>query len=111
MSNQYIYRIVPNRSDMLTTGPTELEGKLIGEHVQYLMKLSEEGICMLAGRTQNSDETTFGIMVYKADSEEAAKEIMNNDPAINGGVFKAEFFPFKATCGSLLPVDDAKKEL
>ena len=37
----------------------------------------------------------FGITVFQATSEEAARDIMNNDPAVIAGVMRAELFPFR----------------
>lgn len=101
MSNQYIYRIVPSRADMLISGLTEDEQRSVGEHFQYLQKLSEEKICLIAGRTGNADSNTFGIMIFVANSEAEAREIMLQDPAIAQGVFIAELFPFSIATGCL----------
>ncbi|MBI1880411.1 MAG: hypothetical protein HYR94_19710 [Chloroflexi bacterium] len=46
-------------------------------------------------RTLTTDERTFGITVFEADSEEKAREIMNNDPAVIHGVMRAELYPFR----------------
>lgn len=103
MSNQYIYRIVPSRPEMLTEGPTADEGRLAGEHFQYLQQLTSTGVCLIAGRTQNSDASTFGIVIFSASSEESAREIMSNDPAVKYGVFLGEVFPFSIATGCLAP--------
>lgn len=50
---------------------------------------------ILVGRTQNSDESTFGIAIFKAENEEAARTIMENDPAVVGGVMQAQLFPYR----------------
>lgn len=34
------------------------------------------------GRSQNNDENTFGIVIFRASSEAKASEIMENDPAV-----------------------------
>jgi uncharacterized protein YciI len=46
-------------------------------------------------RKQNSDATTFGIAVFRAGSEDEARSIMNNDPAVKEGVIRAELYPYK----------------
>ena len=91
---------------MLISGPTEEENRLAGEHFQYLVGLSQAGVCLLAGRTTNGDEHTFGIVIFTADSTDAAKDIMNNDPAVKNGVFIGEVFPFRIATGSLAPPAD-----
>ena len=93
----YLYKIRPVRPDMLTEGSTESESKTFSEHFDYLKDLTEKGTVMLAGRTQNKDYSSFGIVIFKAESEEKAREIMNNDPAVKNRVFRAELFPYKSS--------------
>lgn len=35
---------------------------------------------MLFGRTQNNDASIFGIAIFRAESDDAARMIMNKDP-------------------------------
>jgi uncharacterized protein YciI len=49
-------------------------------------------IVILAGRTLNSDESSFGIVIFTAESVEAARAIMTNDPAVQAGVTHARLF-------------------
>jgi len=94
-SNQYLYRIQPTRSEMLVEGPTAEEERIVGEHFAYLQGLTERGIVILAGRTQNTDESSFGIVIFRAVSEDAAQKVMENDPAVRQGVMKGELFPYR----------------
>ena len=55
------------------------------------------GFIILAGRTQNTDYSSFGIVLLKAETMEAAREIMLNDPAVKNKVFRAELFPYKTS--------------
>jgi uncharacterized protein len=93
--NLYLYRIQLTRLGMLTEGRTEAEDITYKQHVAYLQKLTDEGTALLVGRTLNADETTFGICIFRAESDEAADAIMNNDPGVHGGVWKATLFPFR----------------
>ena len=61
---QYLYRIRPTRFGMLTDGPTEREAKIVDEHFAYLKGLVAEGTVLLAGRTLNMDERTFGVVIF-----------------------------------------------
>jgi len=79
---------------MLVEGPTALEALIIGEHFSYLENLVANGIVLMAGRTLNTDERTFGIVVFMTRSELEARELMNGDPAVKKGLMKAELFPF-----------------
>ena len=91
---QWIYRITPSRVEMLKTGPTPEESAAIGAHFNYLKDLTAKGVVIMAGRTLTDDDKTFGIIVFRAADEPAARKIMNSDPAVEKGVMKAEIFPF-----------------
>jgi len=88
---------------MLTEGPTEHEAAILDEHFEYLQKLVAQGTVLTAGRTQNADERTFGIVIFAADSEAEAAELMRNDPAVSSGVMRAELFPYRTALWS--PID------
>jgi uncharacterized protein len=102
---EFLYRIQPVRHDMLTSGPTEFESRTVSEHFDYLKQLTNDGVVILAGRTQNTDYSSFGIVLFNAESVEAALEIMLNDPAVKNKVFRAELFPYKT---SLFGPDNVK---
>ena len=101
-SDQYLYWIRPTRPGMLAEGPTAEEEKIVGEHFAYLQGLTERGVVILAGRTLNTDESSFGIVIFRAASERAAREVMENDPAVRQGVMEGELFPYRiALVGTL----------
>jgi uncharacterized protein len=54
----------------------------------------------MAGRTLTADENTFGIVVFVADSDADATELMQTDPAVSRGVMSAELFPFRVALWS-----------
>jgi len=91
---EFLYRIQPTRPEMLRSGPTPEKAAAAQAHMDYLKNLAAEGTVIVAGRTLNNDETTFGIVLFRAVSEDAAREIMNDDPAVIRGVFRAVLFPF-----------------
>lgn len=92
---QYLYKIQPARLAMVTEGPTPHEAEIVAQHFAYLSRLTDEGVMILVGRTQNNDETTFGLAIFEADDDTAAHAIMNNDPAVKNGVMRAELYPYK----------------
>jgi uncharacterized protein len=100
--DQFLYRIQPTRPEMLTEGPREEEAALVSKHFAYLQELAKVGSVMLAGRTQNDDPSSFGIVIFRAESEAAALKIFHDDPAVAGGVFKGELFPFKVALAAEL---------
>jgi hypothetical protein len=48
---------------------------------------------------------SFGIVLFNAESVDAAREIMMNNPAVKNKVFRAELFPYKM---ALFCPDNAK---
>jgi uncharacterized protein YciI len=92
---QFIYTLRATRLEMLSRGPDEQEASVLKEHVAYLQKLVEEGVAILFGRTQTSDETTFGIVVFEAESDSLATQIMERDPCIVSHVMTATLQPFR----------------
>jgi uncharacterized protein YciI len=93
--NQYLYKIQPTRLEMVTIGPTDEEISIVSEHFNYLKALTTQGVVLVFGRTQNNDASTFGITIFRAESDDKARSIMNNDPAVKNGVMRAEIFPYK----------------
>jgi uncharacterized protein YciI len=92
---QFLYRLLPTRIEMVTIGSTPEEEAIVDEHFAYLEALTEQGVMILVGRTQNNDEDTFGIVIFQADSEEQAQQIMNADPAVKKGIMRAKLYPFR----------------
>ena len=90
---------------MLTKGANESESRIISDHFNYLKQLTENGVVILAGRTQTTDYSSFGIVLLKAETIEAARQIMLDDPAVKNSVFRAELYPYKT---SLFNPDNAK---
>ena len=93
--NQWLYYLKPSRLSMVTEGPTPEEAEIVSRHFAYLTGLTEKGVMILVGRTQNDDESTFGIAIFEAEDEAAARKIMEDDPAVAGGVMRATLYPYK----------------
>jgi len=85
------------RGDLLRTGPTEAEQAVVAEHFTYLQGLNAQGVIILVGRTLNTDENTMGLAIFRAESEDAARQIMNADPAVKKGLMRATLYPFKVS--------------
>ena len=90
----YLYKLRPTRLAMLE-GATEAEAAIVLTHFNYLKGLNEQGIVVLAGRTLHTDETSFGIVILRANSEQEARAVMENDPAVKGGVMCADLYPYR----------------
>ena len=92
---QYLYRIQPTRPAMLREGTTPQEAEIVGEHFDYLRDLTARGVVLLAGRTLNTDDSSFGIVIFEAESEAVARAVVESDPAVRAGVMRAELFPYR----------------
>ena len=92
---QWLYLLKPARLGMVTEGATPEEAETVSRHFAYLKELTEKGVMVIVGRTQNNDENTIGIAIFEAEDESAALRIMENDPAVSGGVMEATLYPYK----------------
>ena len=97
MSNHlyFLYTIRPTRRELVTEGPTDRESEVLTRHFNHLSELAARGVVEIAGRTDTNDEQTFGIVIYRADSEEEALRIMQSDPAVMEGLMITELYPFR----------------
>ena len=92
---QFLYLLKPTRLGMVTEGPTPEETETVSRHFAYLTDLTEKGVMILVGRTQNNDENTLGIAIFEAEDESAARMIMEADPAVRAGVMCADLYPYQ----------------
>ena len=90
----FLYYLQPTRAAMLTEGPTPEEKDAVSRHFAHLKALTEQGIVLLAGRTQTTGPETFGIVVFRAEEENDARALMESDPAVIDGVMRATLSPF-----------------
>ena len=88
-----VLKLIPSLLDQRNW--TSHEEEIVETHFQYLKGLTETGTMILVGRTQPMNEETFGIAIFEAASEEDAHRIMENDPAVQGGIMTAKLFPFR----------------
>ena len=66
----------------------------IGVHFAHLQAATAERKVILAGRTMEPGDKTFGLVVFEATDEAAARAFMNSDPAVTGKIMTAELHPF-----------------
>ena len=92
---QFLYKIIPVRPEMLTEGLTEFERKSMSDHFERLKELMAAGVVIMAGRTQNTDNSSFGIVIINAGSEQEARSIMHDDPGVKNRVVRGELYPYK----------------
>ena len=91
---QWLIMAKPTRLEMLLESTPE-EDEIIDQHAAYVDELTEKGVILLVGRTLNTDETGFGLTIFEAEDEVAAREIMENDPAVKHGLMTAKLYPYR----------------
>jgi uncharacterized protein YciI len=99
----YTYTLKLRRPAITTEGPTEAEAAIVARHWAYLQDLTSRGILIFAGRTLVSNEESFVSVVFRADSEEKARSVMEGDPGVREGLFRARLFPYQVMLMGALP--------
>ena len=89
---EWIYFIHPPRANFAQT-MTDEERQVWGVHLERLRRLYDEGVIVLVGPTLGPTNT--GIAIFEAPDEDAARQIMNDDPTIAGGFAEGELRPFR----------------
>jgi uncharacterized protein YndB with AHSA1/START domain/uncharacterized protein YciI len=72
--------------------PTDDEVKALRGHFAHLQRALATGQLVLAGPC--TDFIGPAVVIFEAKDEAAAKDFMNNDPAVKGGVFLATLHPY-----------------
>ena len=93
-SKQFIYvlKLVPRL--YADSAWTKEDNAVIERHFVRLQQAEKSGQLILAGRTSEPGDKTFGIAIFKAPDEAEAKKFMEEDPAVAGGLMTAELHPF-----------------
>ncbi|MEO1129081.1 MAG: SRPBCC domain-containing protein [Planctomycetota bacterium] len=86
----WIYVIEPVREGAAME-PTPEEARLFSEHFRYLQSLTQKGTVILAGPV--IDMALPGVVIFYADDQQEAQSIMENDPGVKNGLFKASVHP------------------
>ncbi|WP_352223585.1 YciI family protein [Bacillus sp. SM2101] len=92
---QYLYKLSLKPALLDEENWTDREHHIIQQHFDMLQRLLEEGKMLLAGRTLNMDSSGFGIVILEVASEDEAKKIMQDDPAVKEKIMTAELFPYR----------------
>ncbi len=88
----YVLRLVPRlHADANWTAE---DNAVLGRHLKRFQEAIASGQLILAGRTMEPGEKTFGIAIFEAADEAAARTFMDGDPAVSGGLMTAELHPF-----------------
>ena len=88
----YVLRLVPrlySDANWRKEDETVLERRFA-----RFQEATKSGQLILAGRTKEPGDKTFGIAIFEAPDETAARAFMQADPAVAGGLMTAELHPF-----------------
>lgn len=94
---EWIYHFTPGDRPELASDPeawTEHDERIAADHVAYITKATEDGIVILAGRSQ--DGVGPAVVIFEMDNAAAARDFMDNDPFVGSGLFGADLHPFRA---------------
>jgi uncharacterized protein YciI len=72
------------------------EQAIVGEHFQRLIKKKEEGIVVLAGRTELplNNPDMMGLVIFYAKDDKEALQFMMDDPAVKNKIMLAKVHPY-----------------
>lgn len=73
---------------------TKEDKAVLERHFARFQEAIKSGQLLLAGRTSEPGDKTFGIAIFKAPDEDAARKFMQEDPAVASGLMTAELHPF-----------------
>jgi uncharacterized protein YndB with AHSA1/START domain/uncharacterized protein YciI len=73
---------------------SEREARIMGEHFVYLQNLMHEGKVLLAGPVM---DPVWGLVALEVESEREARDIMDAEPSVAGGVHTYTLHPFSAS--------------
>jgi hypothetical protein len=73
---------------------TEAETGVISQNFSRMAKETKAGKVILAGRTTESPDKTFGLPIFEAEDDEAARLFMESDPAIVAAIMTAALHPY-----------------
>ncbi len=88
----YVLKLVPRLH--ADSAWTKEDGAVLERHFVRFQEAAKSGELILAGRTSEPGDKTFGIAIFEAPDEDAARKFMQEDPAVAGGLMTAELHPF-----------------
>jgi uncharacterized protein YciI len=88
----YVLHLVPRLYD--DKNWTQEDKAALDRHFNRFKLAIKTGELILAGRTREPGDKTFGIAIFEAKAEAAARQFMESDPAVVAGLMTAELHPF-----------------
>lgn len=91
---QYVYVLKLAPEFQQETAWTDAENAIASRHFAHLAQAAKSGQVILAGRTLEPLAATFGLVIFEAESESAARIFMQSDPAVEAGLMTATLHPY-----------------
>lgn len=91
---QYVYILKVAPRFQVEAAWTGTEHAVVARHFAWLTDAVKSGQVILVGRTTESLDKTFGIVIFEAESAVAAGEFMHSDPAVVAGLMTATVHPY-----------------
>jgi uncharacterized protein len=88
----YVLKLVPRLH--ADSAWTKEDNAALERHFVRFQQAAKSGQLILAGRTSEPGDKTFGIAIFEAPDENAARKFMEEDPAVAGGLMTPELHPF-----------------
>jgi uncharacterized protein len=88
----YVLKLVPRLYD--NKNWTKEDNAALDRHFTRFQEAAKSGQLILAGRTKEPGDKTFGIAIFRVSDEAAAKKFMESDPAVVAKLMTAELHPF-----------------
>lgn len=94
----YLVHLEPGRTPVAG----KADGEAIAAHIQFYLRLQEEGRAVAAGPVQDGERKLAGAAILRADSAQAARELAESDPGAKAGLFRVRVLPWSVPKGRLL---------
>jgi uncharacterized protein YciI len=88
----YVLRLIPRLHD--DQAWTDADKAAVSRHFAHLSAATKAGQVILAGRTMEPGDRTFGLVIFEAADEAAARAFMTSDPSVVEKVMTAELHPY-----------------
>ena len=87
-----VQRLVPRLYDGKKW--TNEDKEALDRHLVRFQEATKSGQLILAGRTTEPNDKTFGVAIFRASDEADARAFMEADPTVSAGLMTAELHPF-----------------
>lgn len=99
---------------ILKTGNSKIENKAVRDslfrgHFANIHKLADEGKMVVAGPLGTNDNQYRGIFILDVKTFKEANALLQNDPTISQGIFKAELYAWYGSAALPIYMETHKK--